>query len=205
MGEFPMRVQAVTASLLVLATLAGCHRAEDANTALGPVIACIVFDCPPAELTSLVRNPRDANQRALADKTPLMFAAGANLAISDRVWKRAGRAPRPTTRVEYVKILLAAGAKVDAFDKSGATALGAAIYNGDPDVVQLLLQARADPNQLTSDMTPLQLAVIHCDGALVRMLLDAGAKLGPHDRTPGESLTELAQIGKCPEVVPATS
>ena len=51
--------------------------------------------------------------------------------------------------LEVCRLLLAAGAEVDARQAGGFTALHAAAQNGDPELVELFLSARADPGATT--------------------------------------------------------
>ncbi|PGH23686.1 hypothetical protein AJ80_02292 [Polytolypa hystricis UAMH7299] len=95
--------------------------------------------------------------------------------------------------------LLACGVDVQVVDLAGRTALHAAVYKNQADVVALLLDAGANPNQAASSWvryelrlrhaTPLQMCVVACHtGAasestkvIVRSLLDFGAD--PNDRS----------------------
>lgn len=83
-----------------------------------------------------------------------------------------------------VDVLLRAGARVDATDRYGYTALHKAANNGYPDIVQRLLRAGASPVARTPDgTTPLTHA---CVPAVVAALLDAGGdpNLGSADMIP---------------------
>ena len=123
----------------------------------------------------------DVNAANALGLSPLIASAGAN------------------GNVRAVKILLAKGAQVNAVSlapfmypglapKAGTpqfgsiTALGMAAAFGPPELIKALLDAGADVNvKDVRDMTPLMLAVgtDHQDPAIIRMLLDHGAKLEP--------------------------
>ncbi len=75
--------------------------------------------------------------------------------------------------LEIAKVLLAAGANVNATTKEGITALNLAATNAHPEVVKLLLAAKADPN--AGNPAPLIDAVIGRDSASAGLLLNAGA------------------------------
>jgi hypothetical protein len=147
------RVYQVTLLTLLFLAVASCRRERKIDTDLGPVNTCILFECTSHELRQRVRSTFDANEKGSMGRTALMNAAGVGLALSDRVWKRTGRPPRQADRSEYVRILLSAGANVNETDNLGSTALTAAIYNGDPEIVRLLLEANANPNSDTSIFT----------------------------------------------------
>ena len=123
----------------------------------------------------------DVNAANALGLSPLIASAGAN------------------GNVRAVKILLAKGAQVNAVSlapfmypglapKAGTpqfgsiTALGMAAAFGPPELIKALLDAGADVNvKDVRDMTPLMLAVgtDHQDPAIIRLLLDHGAKLEP--------------------------
>jgi ankyrin repeat protein len=123
----------------------------------------------------------DVNAANALGLTPLIVSAGDN------------------GNVRSVKMLLAKGAQVNAVSlapfmypglapKAGTpqfgsiTALGMAAPFGPPELIKALLDAGADVNAKdVRDMTPLMMAVStdHQDPAIIRMLLDHGAKLEP--------------------------
>jgi ankyrin repeat protein len=123
----------------------------------------------------------DVNAANALGLTPLILSAGNN------------------GNLRAVKLLLARGARVNAVSvapfmypglapKAGTpqfgsiTALGMAASFGPPELVKALLDAGADVNvKDVRDMTPLMLAVgtDHQDPAIIRMLLERGAKLEP--------------------------
>ena len=79
--------------------------------------------------------------------------------------------------VEAVKVLLKAGADVNARDKDGGTPLYAAVFWGHVELVKLLLEAGANVNAkgIGGD-TPLHLAAIQGNVGAVKVLREAGAK-----------------------------
>lgn len=80
-------------------------------------------------------------------------------------------------RLETTRLLLKRGAKVNARDANGATALFYAVRSQNSDIVTLLLASGADPNIATNSKgTPLEKAVIYRETDAVRALLEAGAR-----------------------------
>ena len=194
-------------SLYVLTALSliGCHRAENVDSAFGPVIGCILSSCSATQLQQRVKSSADANAAISTGRTALMYAAGSGVTFSERVLRQSGKPLPSTPRAEYVRILLAAGASVDAVDAEGGTALGAAIYNGNPEVVRLLLAAKADPRKPSGSELPLQLAALHCDKEIAAMLIEAGAQIEARDPSPPhKTAAEVAKENNCPDVVPTS-
>jgi ankyrin repeat protein len=86
---------------------------------------------------------------------------------------------------EMVRLLLAAGAIVDAASNSGFTPLYAAACptptfypdsrSGDLELVQLLLAAGANVDPVYQGRTPLFVAALRADQAMMRLLLSHGA------------------------------
>ena len=76
---------------------------------------------------------------------------------------------------EALRMLLGAGADVNAQDKAGSTPLHRAARNGDVAVIRVLLEAGAEVNAQDHDGSPLYHAVFRGDVAATRMLLEAGA------------------------------
>lgn len=74
-----------------------------------------------------------------------------------------------------VEQALADGEDVHAKDAEGSDALMYAIYWGDPDVIQTLLDAGADVNTLNNYTTPLAIAVLHEDYESAKLLIENGA------------------------------
>ena len=74
-----------------------------------------------------------------------------------------------------VEQALADGEDVHAKDAEGSDALMYAIYWGDPDVIQTLLDAGADANTSDNYTTPLAIAVLYEDYESAKLLIENGA------------------------------
>ncbi|KAK7863164.1 hypothetical protein R5R35_003416 [Gryllus longicercus] len=98
--------------------------------------------------------------------------------------------------LEQVKSCLAVGARIDAHDSHGNTALHVATSNNRARVVEYLLNAGDDANARDHrGVTPLHLAVASDpSGNLVRVLLDAGARPDIADDE-GRTPLDLAAAG----------
>lgn len=77
--------------------------------------------------------------------------------------------------VESAKLLLAAGADVDAADSWGVTPLVLAAHSGFLELVTVLLGEGADANAAGAGFSALHLAVMRRDEAMARVLLEHGA------------------------------
>ena len=98
-------------------------------------------------------------------------------------------------------VLLDAGAYVDFRDggPSGYTSLMYAVMSGEHETAQELLRRGADSNaNAVNDDHPIQMAVMNCDLAMVRILAAAGAAL--EVRTQFGPLIDLAKKCGCREV-----
>jgi len=81
-------------------------------------------------------------------------------------------------QIHIVRILQDAGADINAMNELGYTALGAAVKQGNMNIVQRLVKAGADVSvsrMSLADETPLQMAAFRGDEALVSLLLYHGA------------------------------
>ncbi|HYE98147.1 MAG TPA: ankyrin repeat domain-containing protein, partial [Planctomycetota bacterium] len=85
-------------------------------------------------------------------------------------------------RLDWVRRLLAAGAKAELANRAGVTALSLACVNGSEALVALLLDAGADPNQaLPGGETPLMSAARTGRPGPVKLLLARGVKVDAAD------------------------
>ena len=140
-----------------------------------------------AVIEVLLASKADVNMRNRSGTTPLFFAvqhpqgkivqmllaAGAKVNLKDN-WGRTvlnyaiGESP------EIMKALLQAGANPNTEDNSGRTPLSFAAEQGNPAVVKMLLEAKADPNGGKLD-APLQVAIHKGETNSAQLLLRAGA------------------------------
>lgn len=115
----------------------------------------------------LLKDGHDVNRKNAAGFTPLMIASGLG-------------------NPQMVELLLTAGADTTMVDtRMGATALHKAAQSGVVDVAKLLVQKGAfvDVQSPTLGNTPLIDAAWHKNPAMVRYLLDQGARLEIHNRS----------------------
>ena len=83
------------------------------------------------------------------------------------------------TNLAAIELLVARGAKLDAVDEQGSTALALAAEMGFHEAVELLLAARADPNVCDrAGLTALDVAEEHGGHDIASLLLRYGAKSG---------------------------
>ncbi|KAM5489480.1 hypothetical protein MaudMau93_003298 [Microsporum audouinii] len=100
--------------------------------------------------------------------------------------------------LELVRMLLKAGAKPDPqLAATKKTPLQLAVRQSRPDVVQLLLDARVNPNRAAPGcLTPLQLACMHENAVIVDMLLGARADVNA-THTPHWGSDDLHSCSNC--------
>lgn len=77
--------------------------------------------------------------------------------------------------LESVKLLVAKGANVNDMDAWGVSAMTLAEHSGFGDVVEFLLEKKANPNFMLAGFSPLHEAVMRRDKRIVKALLDHGA------------------------------
>ncbi len=82
---------------------------------------------------------------------------------------------------QLVQLLLEAGAKPNAVDRSGSTPLHVAAWEGKPRTVQVLLQAGARPQAAAGRSTPLHKAAWSGNAEVVKLLIQAGADPNARD------------------------
>lgn len=98
--------------------------------------------------------------------------------------------------LEGMKRALVSGAYINAQNQYGSTALAEAIFQGNKDIVELLINARAQVNvKDNTGMTPLMNAVIVGAEDLVRKLLAAGADINAVNSNGTSALSFAARLG----------
>jgi uncharacterized protein len=97
-----------------------------------------------AAMQLLVEHGADPNLATKSDDTPLMAAAGIG-------WAAYWTSNAPTARLDAVKYCLDHGAKVNAKDVKGYTALHGAAFRGDNETVKYLISVGADVRATAKD------------------------------------------------------
>lgn len=137
--------------------------------------------------TTLLKNGADCNSSNDEGATLLMLAAGAG-------------------HIEIVEMLIATGAKVDATDARGWTALMKALFNyelnrGFPDIVSALISAGADiEHQVSYGTRPLMIAAGYGEASVVEVLLAAGVDVGAMNEG-GRNAKTMAETKDYVEVI----
>jgi ankyrin repeat protein len=137
----------------------------------------------------LLTNHADVNAKAFENLTPLMAAVDGSQTKLVQMMLRAGAEVNATDirgetaliralsqNTEIVQTLLKAGADPNTKDENGRTPLSFAVNNHKPEIVKLLLAAKADPNGAKLD-TPLLVAIHDKDAISAELLLAAGANV----------------------------
>ncbi|MGA8027726.1 MAG: ankyrin repeat domain-containing protein [Bryobacteraceae bacterium] len=108
-----------------------------------------------------------------------------------------------TGRLDEVKRLINAGANVDAGDALGSTPLLDAAWSGDLEIAGFLLAHRADVNAVHTQArsTALEYAVLTGRAAMVKLLLDSGARTDLRYRDHDQSVLAIAASRGNPQVM----
>jgi len=167
---------------------------------------------------------------AVAQKHPdvvtVLLAHGADVAARSEIWSQMMAVPPhgylPYNRMipaggetallfaarvgdlESAKILLAHGANVNDADAWGVSAVTLAAHSGFTDLVELFLDARADPNAAPNGFTALHEAIMHRDERMVAALLSHGADANAPLKTWTPMRRSADDYNFAPELVGAT-
>ena len=107
-------------------------------------------------------------------------------------------------KINLAKLLIAAGADVNAIDNSSRTVLIRATENGSTEIAKLLIAAGADINATGNHgMTALMKAAwsININTEIVKLLLDAGADVNARDNSGNTALINAAWSRNSTEIV----
>jgi uncharacterized protein len=156
-------------------------------TAIGILAASFVIHAAPATIVAAARSGDTAAVRDL-----LQHGANVNTTSGDGMTALHWAAERGD--IDIATILIGAGANVDATTRLGGyRPLLLAAKNGHAPVVELLLEARADPNTpTTTGTTPLMLAAASGVADAVATLLDYGADANARESSRGETALDFA-------------
>lgn len=162
----------------------------------------------PERIARMIEAGADVDARDASGTTPLMEAVDRGLKESEELLRRAGASEAGLDDlhlihaareglVDDVRRLLAAGARPTY--RLRDTALTTAALNGQVEVMKVLLEGGADPNQLESggpkgDFGPLSRAVYSGHREAVKLLLEAGAD--PTASNHGIRVLDYAKMGK---------
>lgn len=128
--------------------------------------------CEIKAVESLIAEGVDAD--ALLDgETPLLRAVDSLMAVVDKEKKSAGDC------TGVVKLLISAGANVNAVDKNGSSVLARAVQSQKTEIVKLLIEAKANVNlKDQTGFAPLMAAVgDHQNIEIVKLLIEAKANV----------------------------
>ena len=140
-----------------------------------------------AKVTALLKGDADCNASNDEGASLLMLAAGAG-------------------QLAMVEMLLMAGAKVDATDARGWTALMKALFNyelnrGFPDIVSALISAGANiEHQVSYGTRPLMIAAGYGEASVVEVLLASGVDVGAMNEG-GRNAKTMAETKDYVEVI----
>jgi uncharacterized protein len=159
-------------------------RPADGRTPL--MIAAVKGDVEVGSL--LIRAGADVNVRDSEGWTPLMLAVANENLLGEILFKK--NRSGVSRHYEIAALLIEAKADVNTKNK-GSTALVIASEKPAPEIAELLLKNRADPNVRTGQMseTPLMRAAYRADESMVSLLIAYGADVNARDE---EGLTALS-------------
>lgn len=141
----------------------------------------------------LVKRGADCNARDVLGNTALMYSASEKLSLNEKLmrWLNTAISASSDAYHAIAKILITAGADINAHNNDGETPLIYAISAGDCAMVQLLLEEGANPNSQIhkgrSMINPLVVAISRRNSEMVQMLIKAGADINAnlsHDLNP---------------------
>jgi len=161
-----------------------------------------------------------------ADVVTVLLANGADLAARSEVWSQMMAVP-PHGYLPYnkmipaggetallfaarvgdlasAKLLVAAGANVNDADAWGVSAVTLAAHSRFTDLVEFLLDARADPNAAPNGFTALHEAIMHRDERMAAALLAHGADANAPLKTWTPMRRSADDFNFAPELVGAT-
>lgn len=162
-----------------------------------------------AKLEILLQEGTSANVKDDRGVTPLMYAATAGSAAAMKLLIAKGADPSArnsfgstalmwsATDIQKVRLLLQAGADVNAVSKQGRTALFvAALSDSSAEIVRLLQAKGADVKTVdAAQMTPLHAATMGNDTETIRLMLAAGLDVNAADIGGYTPLMNAAQNG----------
>ena len=145
----------------------------------------------------LIAKGADVNAKDEDGRTPLDWAIGGNhKETADLLRKHGGKTAKPSIsihdaaldgNIEAVKEHLAAGADVNAKNRSGWTPLHQAAWRGRNEIVELLIAEGADVNAKIDDgRTPLDLAIQYKHPKTADLLRKHGGKTGEELKAEGK-------------------
>jgi ankyrin repeat protein len=127
--------------------------------------------------------------------TKLLLSKGANtLPLAKRLICLPLESAASEGSIELVRMLLEAGAPINAVSFGGSSALASATTFGHTKIVEILLDAGADPNLTdTEGRTPIMIAVRLGNEQIFNLLLSAGADINRKNNT-GETCLDIALV-----------